>query len=268
MSERRLKVLTINIWNRQGPWEERLALMRAGVLSLSPDVIGLQEVMSDGSHSLAHEIGDGTGYRTAFGNARTLGGGIEFGNAVMSRFPFRREEVVPLPSADTDESRSLLLTELDTPLGTLPFCVTHLAWRFHHGYVREQQVLAIARAFKDKVPVRDDMLPAILVGDFNARPESTEIRFLCGLHALEGTSFYLADSFDEVGEPPGHTYDPLNNPHAAFTHEAPRRIDYIFVRGPDRHGRGKPISARVVLNEVVSGVAASDHYGVYAEIAM
>ena len=40
-----LRVATLNIWNRFGPWEERLAAIRAGVEVLSPDILGLQEVV-------------------------------------------------------------------------------------------------------------------------------------------------------------------------------------------------------------------------------
>ena len=32
--------------------------------------------------------------------------------------------------------------------------------------------------------------------------------------------------------------------------------------------RGKPLRARVVMEEVAGGVAATDHYGVYAEITL
>jgi endonuclease/exonuclease/phosphatase family metal-dependent hydrolase len=52
------------------------------------------------------------------------------------------------------------------------------------------------------------------------------------------------------------------------THEHPRRIDYIFVRGPDKRVRGKPLSSRVVFEEAPQGVTASDHYGVYSEISV
>jgi endonuclease/exonuclease/phosphatase family metal-dependent hydrolase len=52
------------------------------------------------------------------------------------------------------------------------------------------------------------------------------------------------------------------------THEYPRRIDYIFVRGPDEKVRGKPLASSVVFEEVVDGVTASDHYGVVAEISI
>jgi endonuclease/exonuclease/phosphatase family metal-dependent hydrolase len=261
-----LKALTINIWNRQGPWEQRLALLREDLAALEPDVVGMQEVMSDGTTDLAREIGAGLGYHVAYGPARVLGGGISFGNAVLSRFPIGASRVHPLPSADTEEERSLLVTELDTPHGPLPFLTTHLAWKFHHGFVRERQVATIAAIMKAELPLKDETLPAILVGDFNARPEATEIRFLTGLHALDGKSMFLADAFGEAGSGPGYTYDERRNPFAAQFHEAPRRIDYVFVRGPDARGRGKPVSARVVFDRVVDGVAPSDHFGVFAEI--
>jgi endonuclease/exonuclease/phosphatase family metal-dependent hydrolase len=266
--DRPLKVLSINIWNRQGPWDERFALLRRGIEALEPDLIGMQEVLSDGQHDLAREIAEGLGFEVVYGPAKQLQGDFSFGNAVLSRFPVRLNEVVPLPSSDTTESRSLLITDVDTPWGPLPFCVTHLAWRLHHGFVREEQVQAIAAAFKRTLPIDDAILPAVLTGDFNATPAATEIRFLSGLHALGGTSCFLADCFGDVGDGPGFTFDARHNPYAGLTHEAPRRIDYVFVRGPDRFGRGKPLGARVVLDELVDGVAASDHYGVLAEIRM
>jgi endonuclease/exonuclease/phosphatase family metal-dependent hydrolase len=48
--------------------------------------------------------------------------------------------------------------------------------------------------------------------------------------------------------------------------EPPRRIDYVFLRGPDEWHRGRVHSARVVLDEVRGDVAASDHFGVFTEL--
>jgi endonuclease/exonuclease/phosphatase family metal-dependent hydrolase len=160
------------------------------------------------------------------------------------------------------------MTTIEAPSGKLPFCTTHLNWKFHHGFAREKQVQTIAEAIGQRFPVHGDSLPPVLTGDLNARPEATEIRFLSGLHAIDGNSVYLADCFAEVGEGPGYTFDARSNPFASFTHEAPRRIDYVFVRGPDAKGRGKPLHCRVVMDEIVDGVAASDHAAVYAEIRM
>lgn len=261
-----LKVLTINIWNRQGPWDDRAALLRAGIDALDPDIIGMQEVLSDGTTALSTDVLKGTDYHHTFGLAKEMAGGVQFGNSAHSRWPIRRSDAVPLPSAGTKEYRSLLVTELDTPAGTLPFLVTHLNWKFHHGFAREAQAVAISNIIRDRYPVSGAALPPIVVGDFNARPDATEIRYLTGLHAIGGKSFYLADCFDCVGAGPGHTFDSAGNPHAAMTREPPRRIDYIFVRGPDSQGRGLAKNCRVVLDDVKGDVAPSDHYGVYAEI--
>jgi len=262
----RCTVLTINLWNRSGPWEARAALLRAGIASLAPDVIGMQEVMSDGSHSLAHELAADLGYGVAYGEAKPLGGGITFGNAALSRWPVAVREVVPLPGAGTDEQRSVLFSEVTTPSGALPFLVTHLAWRMQHGFVREAQVAAIADAIAEREPTREDRLPLVLVGDLNARPDATEIRFLKGLHSLGGASLHLLDAFELAGEGPGHTFDGRSNPFAAPMNEPPRRIDYVLLRSPDEWHRGSVVSARVVLDSVVDGVAASDHFGVLAEL--
>jgi endonuclease/exonuclease/phosphatase family metal-dependent hydrolase len=262
----RLRVLTFNIWNRQGPWEKRLQLIRDGIRKLAPDVIGLQEVILDGDRTQADDIREGLGYQAAFGMAHDLGEGVHFGNAVLSRWPIERRAVYPLPTADHDERRALLLAEIATPYGKLPFFVTHLNWKFHHGVVRESQVEAIADILMRVEPMGRD-LPAILVGDFNAVPESAEIRFLRGLQSLNGKSIHFSDCYEHTGAPPGHTFDSEKNPFAAHTHEFPRRIDYIFVRGPELGtGRGKPVFSEVVMKEVVDGVAPSDHYGVLAEI--
>ena len=42
----RIRVATLNIWNRMGPWEERLVAIRKELARSEPDVIGLQEVSS------------------------------------------------------------------------------------------------------------------------------------------------------------------------------------------------------------------------------
>ncbi len=261
----RLRVLTLNIWNRQGPWEERLPLIRDGIRELEPDLVGLQEVISNAGASQAQAIAEGLGYEVAFGVAHDLGEGIHFGNAVLSRWPIEESVVFPLPQGASAESRSLLLSRIATPHGILPFFVTHLNWKFHEGVVRELQVQAIAEIVTREAPIRG--LPPLLVGDFNAQPEATEIRFLKGLHSLNGKSVFFGDCFDQAGDGPGYTYDARRNPFAAPTHEYPRRIDYVFVRGPDKDVRGKPLTARVVMDELWDGIAPSDHYGVYAEVS-
>ena len=51
-----------------------------------------------------------------------------------------------------------------------------------------------------------------------------------------------------------------------------RRIDYIFVRGPDKLMRGEPSNVKLAFTESVPGregpVWASDHYGVVCDLSM
>lgn len=262
-----MRVLTLNIWHRHDPWELRRARIREGLIELAPDLVGLQEVLSRGGHSQADEIADGLGYHVAFGVGASWDDGEQFGNAVLSRWPILRTQTVPLPYGDTTQRRSLLCVEVDAPGGPVPFFVTHLNWRFHEGAVREAQVVEIARTIEVRAPISGR--PPVLVGDFNAAPESSEIRFLSGLQPLNGESFFLADCFAWAGQGNGITYDPRNNPYAGPENTGyPRRLDYVFVRGPKQDGTGFPLSARVVLHDARDGVWASDHYGVLAEIAL
>ncbi len=257
-------MLTLNIWNRQGPWEQRLQLIRRGVAELAPDLIGLQEVLhhDDAPADQADEISAGLGYHAAFGAAWHLGGGLHFGNAVLSRFPILGRHDWRLPGGD-DEPRALLHVDVDAPCGKVPFFVTHLNWKLHHGAIRLEQVRFIADRVQEVAPTAG--FPAILVGDFNAEPPSDEIRYLRGWHAVDGKSPYFADVYDWIAGGAGCTFV-RRNVFAARAHEPDRRLDYIFVRGPDRQLRGEPIDARIVLDQPDGDVFASDHFGVFAEL--
>src|SRR5258706_8764148 len=103
---RTLRIATLNIWNRGGPWDERLAAIRAGLVDLDPGIVGLQEVLRPTSGDVpdqARQIADGLGYHIAYG-AAFEGGGFEFGNAALSKFPIARSEVFALPKLDAPES--------------------------------------------------------------------------------------------------------------------------------------------------------------------
>ena len=259
-------MLTLNIWNRQGPWEARLALIRRGIAALGPDLIALQEVLhhDDAAEDQADEIARGLGYQVAFGSAWHIGGGLQFGNAVLSRFPIVDRHDWQLPGNHDDETRSLLHVDVDAPCGRVPFFSTHLNWKMHESSIRVRQVEFIAARILEVAPIGS--FPPIIAGDFNAEPDSDEIRFLRGYHAIGGQSVYFADCFHCAGSGgPGTTFA-RRNAYAALVHEPDRRLDYLFVRGPDRQFRGEPLHARVVLDEADDGVFPSDHFGLYAEI--
>lgn len=260
------RVATLNIWNRFGPWEQRLAAIRVGLAALAPDLIGLQEVVrldpgeGDGLDQAA-AIAEGLGYHSAYARARDE---RYYGNAVLSRWPIARSRVYELPRGGTDERRTLLFSEIESPLGAIPFFVTHLNWKFDDGHVRAAQVLEVV--LRVEALAKDAAFPAIVVGDFNAEPDADEIRFMRGLTTLGGPnggrSVYFQDAFAIAGDgSPGFTYA-RSNPFAAALREPDRRIDYVFVRGRDDRFRGEPIEARVCFDKPVDGTFPSDHFGV------
>jgi endonuclease/exonuclease/phosphatase family metal-dependent hydrolase len=273
-----IRVATLNIWNRSGPWDERLALIRRGVASLDPDLLGLQEVLRlqshDGATDQAQQIlqhgkpGTGDLPHMAYGTAKDLGGGLHFGNALASRWPIVHQEVHELPQPEGhDECRSVLYAQVDSPHGLLAVFVTHLNWKLHEGSIRVRQVRFITDLIMDRVPVSEGGYPPILMGDFNAEPDSDEIRFLKGFATIDGRSVCFADCWHWAGDGTlGATFD-RRNPYAALAHEPPRRIDYIFVRGPDARFRGEPRSCRLAFQEPDGDVWPSDHFGLVAELS-
>ncbi len=262
-----LRVATLNIWNRFGPWEQRLLAIRAGVAALAPDLLGLQEVVrldpGDGDElDQAAAIAQGFGYHVAYGRAHDE---RWYGNAALSRWPIVRSQLFELPRGGTEEKRTLLHAEIDSPHGRVPFFVTHLNWKFDEGHVRQAQVREIALRIASVVS--GDAFPAVLVGDFNAEPDSDEIRFLRGLTSLgDERRVYYQDAFLVADDrSPGYTFA-RRNAFAAPLCEPDRRIDYIFVRGRDERMRGAPLEARVVFDSDAGGVFPSDHFGVAATL--
>ncbi len=265
-----LKVLTLNLWNKSGPWPERAKRIREWIDRLQPDVIGLQEVVRQAAFDQLAELFAGHDYALDYlpgspywqdGQEHEVG---EAGNAVASRFPILERAELRLPESGDGEKRVALRVLLDAPFGRFPFTVTHLNWKLDHGWVRERQVVALC-AFAQEGAVRDGF-PPVLVGDFNAEPDSTEMRYVQGLHAIEGGSVCFLDAWRTSGaEGPGFTWSNTND-WARREHEPDRRIDYVLAGLPPRSGLGQVLACRVVCNDEQAGIWPSDHFGVYAEL--
>lgn len=321
-----LRVATLNVWNKSGPWAHRRELIRREIAELLPDVMGMQELLRllppgeaapdddrappggggpvplevftlDGATSSAGEpsrwsaendqltelgagirFADGGSYHATYFMARAYGGGLVMGNGLLSRFPISEARGFALPGEESGETRCLVYALLQTPWGALPVFVTHLNWKFHHGSVRLRQLRFIVDRIDELAPEDgpEDRLPPVLLGDLNAEPDSDEIRFLRGLHTLSGRSVHFADAWIWGGDgTPGHTFDRKNG-FALRSNEPPRRIDYVFVRGPDAMFRGEPRETRLAFVEGTTDEASasvgpvwpSDHFGLVTELAV
>lgn len=258
-----VRVATWNLWWRFGPWEQRFEPIVTTLREADPDVIALQEVWDDGGRNQAAELAAELGYHHAYAFKYEFDG-VRFGNAVLSRWPLVGQDHLFLPTPpDEDEGRLVLRADIDGPRGPLSVYSTHLHYRLYHGHIRQDQVRAIC-PFVLETAV--DGFPAVLCGDFNAVPDSDEIRLLTGRAAVPATPLVFRDVWELApGEGPGHTWSNAN-PFAAEEAETPARIDYIFVAWPNAGGRGHAVSARLLGDRPVDGLWPSDHFGVVTDL--
>jgi endonuclease/exonuclease/phosphatase family metal-dependent hydrolase len=264
----RLRVLTWNLWWRFGPWEERQPAIVETIRRLDPDIVCLQETWPEGVDDLAASLG----YHSAYAS-RIDFDGVAFGNGVLARWPLAGHEVLPLPApTELDEHRTCLRADVDHPDGPIQVFCTHLNWRFDHSEIRQDQVRAICRFVADSPGRR---YPAVLCGDFNAEPDSDEIRMLTGKAAVPVPKVFFHDAWVVVhagdegagdgGTRAGHTWANVN-PYAKLDLEYDRRIDYVFAGWPKSGGVGHVLDCQVVAREPIDGVWPSDHFAVLATL--
>jgi endonuclease/exonuclease/phosphatase family metal-dependent hydrolase len=260
----RLRVLTWNLWWRFGPWERRQPAIRATLARVDADVVAIQETWDDpGGSSQVRDLADALGYHHVFGTG--FGDVPEtFGNAVLSRWPIVESETQSLAAfPGLDELRVVVRAVIDGPRGRFDAYSTHLNWRLDQSHVRQAQVREIC----ELVAKRADelVLPPIVCGDFNAEPDSDEIRMLTGKTAVPVAKLVFLDAWQSGGEGPGESWANAN-PYAALDLEPDRRIDYVFVGYPRDHGAGHVVAARLEGVDPLDRVHPSDHYGVFAEL--
>lgn len=291
-----LRVVQLNLGSYFEPgWKERRHETVAWLAELRPDVVCLEEVWESQSvpntagwvaERLHEELDGAEGEPTyhwcfggdAFGPGRTRDPSVRFGSAVLSRWPIDAHTYHRLPTVGEDpEVDSTPWELLEVATGGLDVFACHLSPAPHHGRHRRRQVLAIDEIIRSVRRRRAagshgngwrDAVPPILCGDFNAEPDSDEIRFLCGLTDLEGRATFYQDAWRVAGEGPGLTQDWRTNPIAADLNVHRKRIDYVFVGDPflAQHGAGRVLRAEVAFDESRTGVLASDHFGLVVDL--
>jgi len=258
-----MRVVTLNIWNLSGDWSARRDAIVQVMGRAAPDVVCLQEVVANDRGNqgewLARELG---GWSVAYAGAESHG--ASFGNAVLSRRAIDVSGHVRLPYEDDPLEVPRVAVHART--GGVDVFSTHLAWQLHDAAMRERQVQELVRFVEERSDPAATVGP-VVAGDFNAEPDSTAIRYLCGLASLDGASTYLQDAWRLAGDGgPGFTWD-NRNPHAALDQEPDRRLDYIFSGFHGPSGAGKPLECHLIADHPIDGTWPSDHFGVLAVLA-
>ena len=264
---RRLRVLTLNLWARNGPYDRRAALLRDQVRQLAPDLIALQEVASGPAGSnQAEQLFGAHGYRVLYEPREGEFVG-DPGLAVLSRYPVLDHTLINLPHGGP-----CLAARVEAPSGPWWFCSTMPMGCWPHQEVqREDEVVALDRAIADLA--EGDELPPIVAGDFDAAPDAASIRFLTGKQSLQGRSTSWTDAWTAAGnDSAGSTWSTANpyvSPFAAsvlaeVAHS--RRLSYVLVGSPFRWRPRVLVRACSVVLTEPRDAPPSDHYGVLADL--
>lgn len=270
-----MRVMTWNLWWRFGAWEDRRKAILAVLRDLEPDVIGLQEVWACDGENLAEWLASHLGMHWVWAPSRApqrwqrrLGDStVDFGNAVLSRRPVADHDVAQLPAREgDDDGRLALYARIDTPAHPpVPFFTTQLTSDVDASAIRCEQVEALAEFVASHSGGTD--FPPVITGDFNAWPDSDEIRRFGGYKtapAVPGQVFLDAWAYADPAQPSA-TWDTAN-PHVAAGFEPSVRIDYTHTGPPGPGGLGSVASVRRVGDEPVDGVWPSDHAAVLADL--
>ncbi|WP_433545519.1 endonuclease/exonuclease/phosphatase family protein [Streptomyces sp. CA-294286] len=268
-----MRVLTWNLWWRFGPWDARRKAILAVLREQRPDVILLQEVWANDRENmagwLAGELGldHWTWVRFAephYWQRRTDGDASDIGVAVLSRWPIGERASVRLPAdGAVDNGRMALYARVDSPAGPVPVFTTHLNSAVYDSATRCVQVRALSRFVAEHRGA--GAFPAVVAGDFNAWPDSDEIRLMGGYKTappVPGQVFVDAWEY-AAPQAPWATWDATNGYH---TPGPSTRIDYVFLGVPGPGGLGAVRSVARFGHGPVDGVWPSDHAGVRADL--
>jgi endonuclease/exonuclease/phosphatase family metal-dependent hydrolase len=233
----RLRILTYNIHHAEGT-DGKLDLARIAkiIRDAEPSLVALQEVDQNlprtGKVDQPAELARLTGLFVAFGGNYQFDGG-DYGNAVLSRWPIRRQQNHRLPMPTPGEPRGVLEVQVE-PDGGKPLILlaTHLDHRPLDLCRRES-----ASAINNLIAAMPNQ-GAILAGDLNAVPESEVLKILRGEWSCPEAKSLLTS--------------PARRPR--------RQIDYVLVRPETR--------MRIIDIAVLDEPLASDHRPILATVEL
>ncbi|MFB4311409.1 endonuclease/exonuclease/phosphatase family protein [Actinomadura sp. GTD37] len=263
--ETTVRVATWNVWDRYGPWRERESAIISVLRAAAPDVLVLVEAWEDDDETQAGRLGGALGLPHSVFRGGESGAppGGRSGVAVLSRWPLGQVGERRLGGRAGADGGLSVHARVDGPRGALHLFGAALGWKLGHSAQRQEQVRALGGYVRETTG-RD--APVVVAGDFNADPDSDEIRMLTGRAAVAAPGVVFYDAWATAGDgTAGHTWSRADH----WTRPVlwpDRRIDYVFSAWPRAGGAGHPVRCELLGDRPVDGVVASDHYGVLADL--
>ena len=211
-----MKVMTFNIQHALD-FQKRVidtGLFAHAIARHAADVCGLNEVRGagpiEGYTDQTSTIGESLGFHHYFGEAIRVGGTSPYGNAIVSRMPFKSAETISIPDpADRSEegrfeSRCVVKAVINVQGVDICFLVCHMGLNPSERHNAVETICSILDSCD---------MPAVLMGDFNTTPDTS---------VLQPLRARMKDTTTEDSIPNAFTF-PSDRPHI--------KIDYIFYRG-------------------------------------
>src|SRR5262249_6156300 len=172
-----LRVLTWNVWGRFGPWQRREPALVRTLKNSDPDVVTLQESWCDRSgRDQAASLAEVLGYHSVYGGGNFLEKDWGTGVAVLSRSPITRHEDREFRSCERGTwGGCATFAAVDGPREQLAIFSVILDWPPHASVVRQDSVRQLVSFVREVAAIP---FPSVIGGDFNAPPDSDEIRML------------------------------------------------------------------------------------------
>ncbi|MBW4602692.1 MAG: endonuclease/exonuclease/phosphatase family protein [Calothrix sp. FI2-JRJ7] len=260
-----VKVVTINILFDMECWKKRSKLLVDELKVINADLIALQEIniQEQTGHWLAQQLNMPYMYLVPF-QAPPYINGPEYGIGILSRYPFVLQQQLDLKS----QGRLAQYVQVNINNQPLIFCNGHYYWQPGATPARMEQFKLLVNWLSEL-----SSLPIVVVGDFNATPDTPEIEFIRE-HFISAYAAYH-------GQEPEYTCPtPLMKTKNNLTRTIGHRVANILVHRKIEPWRGtldyifinqrlQVYNCELILTKSAPDnqqIYASDHFGIVAEL--
>jgi endonuclease/exonuclease/phosphatase family metal-dependent hydrolase len=258
-----MRVVTWNVWGRYGRWEERHTAIEESLAAEDPDIVCLVESWSSAETTQAARVAERLGVEHHLFIGDWDQDDWVSGIGLASRWPLEIVERRMLRGEDDSGVGEVLAVTIGGDRGPIQFFAVMLDYPLNASGVRQAQVRHLAQLIAATTNRRH---PVVVCGDFNAGPDSDEIRILTGRSAAAAPGLVFYDAWEVAGDGTAGITWSNQNPLAAVALYPDRRFDYVLSAWPRPGGVGHPTHCELL--GVVPGdqMQLSDHYGVLADL--
>lgn len=257
----KVRIATYNVWNEEKGMGDRRQLIIEEILRVDADFIALQEITPRLYQEFLAKLSQYP--YSEYGKYTNE----EEGLAVLSKYPITGRTFLHTEEGYGGSCGLNVLLRVDGI--RLSVTDVHLPW--DSARVKEEQIVAIEKFSHEQKGQADYF---VVLGDFNCGINSSVHRFMTGEQTIGGNEakpywYEVSSVYTAIkGQPLFPTLDCINNPRwkGREATYAPENFDRIYVMDVRNGYRFDRVELFGTREDPVSGLCASDHYGVMADV--